>query len=91
MLNIVFKSTPEVIAITLKKLLNNLISENQTAYLNNKFISEGGRLIFDVVEITDSYQIEGILLKVEIEKTFNSVNHLFLVTSLKSMGLKTIL
>ena len=91
MLNIVFKLTSKVIAIRLKKLLDNPISENQTAYLNNKFISEGDRLISDVVEITDLYQIEGILLKVEIEKTFNSVNHLFLVSSLKSMGVKTIL
>ena len=61
------KSILKAIAIRLKKL-NNLIRENQIAYLNNKFISEGGRLISDIVEITDLLQIEGILLKVDIEK-----------------------
>ena len=61
------KSILKAIAIRLKKL-NNLIRENQIVYLNNKFISEGGRLISDIVEITDLLQIEGILLKVDIEK-----------------------
>ena len=41
LLNIDTKLTSKVIAIRLKKILNDLISENQIAYLNNEFISEG--------------------------------------------------
>ena len=51
LLNIDAKLISKVIAIRLKKVLNNLISEDQIAYLNNKFISEGGRLISDIAEI----------------------------------------
>ena len=51
LLNIDAKLISKVIAIRLKKVLNNLISEYQIAYLNNRFISEGGRLISDIVEI----------------------------------------
>ena len=89
MLNIDTKLISKVIAIRLKKTLNNLISENQIAYLNNRFVSEGGRLISDIVEITYLLQIEGILLEVDIEKAFDSVNHLSLVSALEKYGFKS--
>ena len=60
LLNIDTKLISKVIAIRLKKVLNNLISENQIIYLNNRFISEGSRLISDIIEITDLFQIESI-------------------------------
>ena len=63
-------------------------SENQISYLNNRFISEGGKLISDIVEITDLLQIEGILLTVDIEKAFDSVSHLFLVSAIEKYGFK---
>ena len=88
MLNIDTKLISKVIAIRLKKVLNNLISENEIAYSNNRFISEGGRLISDIVEMTDLLQTEGILLTVDIEKVFDSVNHLFLVSALEKYGFK---
>ena len=49
--------------------------------LNNKFISEEGRLVSDAVEITDSLQIESFLLTVDLKKAFDSVNYLFLVSA----------
>ena len=89
LLNIDTKLISKIIAIRLQKILNNLISENQNVYLNNRCISEGGRLISDIVDITDLYQIEGILLTVDIEKAFDSVNHLFLVSALENCGFKS--
>ena len=89
LLNIDTKLISKAIAIRLKKILNNLISENQTAYLNNRFISQGGRLISDIIEIADLLEIEGILLTVDIEKAFDSVNHLFLVSALEKYGFKS--
>ena len=64
----------------------NLVSENQIAYVNNRFISEGGRLILDILEITDSLQIDRLLMAIDIEKTFDSVNHFFLISVLKRNG-----
>ena len=55
------------------------MNENQVAYVNNRFISESGRLISDVPEITNSLDIEGILMTVDIEKAFDSINHSFLM------------
>ena len=46
----------------------NIVSENQNAYINNRFISEGGRLISDTLEITDS-QIDGLLMTIRHRKS----------------------
>ena len=51
LLNIDTKFISKVKATRLKNTLNNLISENQIKYLNNRFISESGRLISDIEEI----------------------------------------
>ena len=89
MLNIDTKLISEVISIRLKTILNNLINKNQIVYLNDRFISEGDRIISDIVKITDLLQTEGILLKVDIEKAFDSFNRLFLVSAaLEKYGLK---
>ena len=56
------------------------MNKNQVAYVNNRFINESGRLISDVLEITSSSDIEGLLMTVDIEKAFDSINHSFLIS-----------
>ena len=46
-------------------------------------MSKGGRLISDILEITDSLQIDGLLMTIDIEKAFNSINNFFLISVLK--------
>ena len=74
----------------LKKVLPSLTSKNQTAYVKGRFISKGGRLFSDILEISDNLKIKGFLMTVDIEKAFDSVNHLFLITALEK-SLKRIL
>ena len=70
----------------LQDVMPNLVSENQSAYVKNRFISEGGKLISDILEITDSLQIDGLLITIDIEKAFDSVNHFFFISVLKRCG-----
>ena len=42
-----------------------------------------GRLISDVIEITNSSDIEGLLMTVNMEKAFDSINYSFLMWMLK--------
>ena len=46
----------------------NLVSKNQSAYVNNRSISEGRRLILDILEITDSLQKVGLLMTIDIDQ-----------------------
>ena len=79
-----------MLAERLKNVLPSLISSDQTAYVKGRFISKGGRLISDVLEICDKLQIKGFLMTVDNEKAFNSTNYCFLIKVL-DMVLKKIL
>ena len=70
----------------LKNVLPDIISENQTAYINNRFISEGGRLINGLLEVCDTFNKKGYLVTIDIEKAFDSVNHVFLIAILEKFG-----
>ena len=74
--------------VKLKKVLPSLISKHQTAYVKGRFIREGGTLISDILEISDNSKIKGSLMTLDIEKAFDSVNHLFLITVLGKYGFK---
>ena len=56
------------------------------AYVENRFIGESGRLIADIIEITDILNKEGFLVTMDIEKAFNSLDHTFLISLLKKFG-----
>ena len=65
----------------LKKTLPFLISTNQSAYVYGRFITEGGRLISDLLEISDMLKLDGLLAIIDIQKVFDSVDHSFLIST----------
>ena len=83
LLDVETKLISKVLAKKLKKVLPSLISKNQTAYVKGRCIKEGGRLISDILEISDDLKITGFLMKLDIEKVFDSVNNLFLIKALE--------
>ena len=56
-----------------KKFLPSLISKNQAAYVNERFVVEGSRLISDIFETSDNLKIKGLLMALDIEKSFRFV------------------
>ena len=62
-------------------------SSDQTAYVNKRCISESGWLISDMIEVCKKKKIYwGYLVTMDIEKTFNSLDHDVLVTVLNKFG-----
>ena len=53
------KIISKVLSTRIKDVLPYLISSNQTAYVKNRFISESGKLISDVLEIAKTVALEG--------------------------------
>ena len=80
------KLISKVLASRLKSVISTIVNENQVAYVNNRFINESGRLISDVLQITNSLDIEGLLMTVDIEKGFDFINYSFLMYVLKKFG-----
>ena len=63
------KLISKVLAGCLKSVISSIVNENQVAYINNRFISESGRLISDVLKITNSLDIEGLLIDSRYRKS----------------------
>ena len=76
----------KALANGIKKYLPFLISLNQTAYVEGRFIREGRRLFSDILQVTDFLNLRGLVVTVDVQKAFDSVNHLFLITALKKFG-----
>ena len=79
------KIISKVLSIRKKNVLPFLISSNQTACVKNMFISESGRVIPDILEISDTLTL-GFLVTAVIEKAFDCVNHCFLLEILRKFG-----
>ena len=71
----------------IKKNLPFLISSNLTAYIEGRFNSKDGRIFLDILQVTDFLNLRGLVATVDIQKVFDSVNHLFLIIALKKFGL----
>ena len=56
------------------------------AHVKNGFISVSGKVISDIIEIANTFAPEGFLVTVDIEKSFDSVNHCFLLQIARKLG-----
>ena len=86
LLNVDTKLISKDLAEDLKNVLPDITSKNQTTYVNNRFISEGGKLIKDLLEVCDTLYKKGYLVTTDIEKAVDSVNHVFLIAILEKFG-----
>ena len=72
----------------LKEALLSIISENQTAYVKNRCISESIRLIADIIGVCNKQNIPGYLVTMDIVKAFDSLDHDFLIYVLTKSGFR---
>ena len=70
-----------------KTLLNTILSLEQTAYVEKRFIVERGGLISDILSVTNNLNMKSYLVTMDIEKSFDSLNHHFLISVFKNLDL----
>ena len=86
LLNVDYKIMSKALATRFKEALPDLISCQQTAYVENRFIEEGGRLISDISEISNVSNFRGYIITVEIAKVFDFLSYSFLLACIKKSG-----
>ena len=84
LLNIDYKIIAKALATRLKETLPKLISFQQTAYVKNRFIGEGRKLISDILEMSENPNLKGYI--VTVERAFASLSPSFLLACLKKYG-----
>ena len=73
-------------ASRLKTVLPSIIFLKQTAYIEKRFMGEGGRLISDILSVTNNLKIKTYLVTMDIEKAFDSLDHSFLISLSNKIG-----
>ena len=73
-------------AQTLKMNPPFLISANQSAYVDGRPFSKGGRFISDLLEISHTLKLDGLRATIDVQKAFDSVDYFFLVSTLERYG-----
>ena len=81
-----YKIIGKALASRLKETLPKLTFFQQTAYVRNRFVGEGRRLISNILEMSESLNLKGYIVIVDIEKAFASLSHSFLLVCLKKYG-----
>jgi hypothetical protein len=76
-----------VLSQPLKKILHKLINEDETDYLQNRFIGFNYRQIQDIIDFVDSYKIDGAIIFVDYIKAFDSLEWDFMLNTFKHFSL----
>ena len=84
LINVDAKIASKALAFRIRKVITNLIHSDQTAYVKGRYIRESVRLISDILEYTENKVIEAILFSADFEKAFDSIDHTFLFSVLRS-------
>ena len=92
LLNSVYKFYSSIIAERIKKILPKLIHPDQKGFVNNRFIGENTRLMYDIINECNTQNIDGLILLIDFEKAFDSISWSFISKTLEilNFGIDTI-
>ena len=86
LLNVVYNIVSASIANRLKTVLPKLIDEDQTRFISGRYIGDNLRLIYDLIAYLNEKSMPGLLLNIDFEKAFDSLDWGFMFKVLRSFG-----
>ena len=78
LLNSIYKFYSGIWANRIKQHLPKLIGENQTGFVQNRFIGENTRLTWDILTESKFENSSGLLILIDFEKAFDSISWEFI-------------
>ena len=79
LLNIDYKIASKALAKRIESVLPKLVHSDQTGFMKGRYIGENTRLINDVMEYTMSEKKGGILVSLDFEKAFDTLEWQFIM------------
>ncbi len=86
LLNVDTKIASAAIANRIKPFLLDIISDTQQGFIQGRYIGECTRLIYDIIENAEEEDIPGLLLLLDFEKAFDTLEWSFIERSLNFFG-----
>jgi len=85
-LNVDYKIYAKILANRIKPVLPSIINRDQTGYIQGRLIGENIRTVKDIIDYYKGVNTDAVLLFVDFEKAFDSLEWDFLSHSLESFG-----
>ena len=82
LINVDAKIASKTLAKRLEKVLPEIIHSNQNAFVKGRSIFDAIRTIDDMIEYTKEKELSGILVAIDFEKAFDTLNFNFLIRTL---------
>ena len=89
LLNCDYKIAAKVIAGRLKIFLSNLINSDQTGFIKGRFVGENIRLLQSIICHAKEKKLPGLLLFLDFEKAFDTIEWIFIKRTLNYFGFGT--
>ena len=86
LVNVDAKIMSKVIATRIKNVLPSIVHLNQTGFIKDRYIGETVRSIFDIMDFTVEENIPGLLIFIDFQKAFDSLEWNFLLRCLESFN-----
>lgn len=86
LINCSLKVISKLLTNRLVMVMSYIISANQTGFMKGRQISEGILITNEVVHLIKKKDINGVVLKLDFEKAFDSVDWEFLFEALEALG-----
>ena len=81
-----YKIIAFTLAKRLQKVIKKLVSNDQTAYIKNRFIGCNIRIICDIIENANIFDKPGIAICLDFEKSFDTLEWNFLFKTLEKLN-----
>ena len=86
MLSPLFAISSVSTANQIKPYLDNLISHSQTGFVSCRYISESTRLAYDIMNFMETNNIPGLLMLIDLKKTFDLISWTFIYKTVAYLG-----
>ena len=84
LVNVDAKIMSKVLATRIKNVLPNIIHHNQSGFVEDRYIGETVRSIFDLMDFTLKENIPGLMIFIDFHKAFDSIEWNYLVNCLEA-------
>lgn len=84
-----YKILTKILANKMKKLLPQIISENQGGFVPKRQITNNVIIVQEAIHSSIQRKERGMIVKLDMANAFDRVNHNFLATALKRFGFST--
>ena len=79
-----YKILAKTLASRLQIVIANLISKDQVGYIKGRYLGQNVRLIEDIITYSSNQDLSGLLVLIDFQKAFDTVEWDFLFESLKA-------